>query len=73
MSEQGILDEAEAVMRGIRLAGEWGNHAGIVARALRAERERCAQIAETIEVPDDGEYWIARRIARAIRDGAEPQ
>lgn len=41
-----------------------------VATALaKAEREgmkRAAEIAQTVEAPEDGEYWIANRIASAI-------
>lgn len=36
-------------------------------RGKEEERERCAKIAETAETPEDGEYWIANRIAAAIR------
>lgn len=39
-----------------------------VAEAIAAEREACARIAETVQEPaEDGEYWIARQIAAAIR------
>lgn len=43
---------------------------GDMARAIRSERERCAKIAESVadETSDgDGELYIARKIADAIR------
>jgi hypothetical protein len=48
----------------------------LIARAILAERERCAKIADEIaieedDVPDDG-AWVARKIARSIRDGHYP-
>lgn len=41
------------------------------ARAILAERQRCADIAETAGINDEGEYWIAARIAEDIRAGVE--
>ncbi|WP_116654840.1 hypothetical protein [Pelagibacterium sediminicola] len=43
------------------------------ARAILAERQRCADIAETAAINDEGEYWIAARIAEGIRTGVEVQ
>lgn len=40
-----------------------------IARAILAERKRCAEAARTVEGPEDGEYWIAARIAQAIEAG----
>ena len=63
--------------RALRNAVLWESNSSVehIARALLAaekrgkedERERCAKIAETAETPEDGEYWIANRIAAAIR------
>lgn len=63
--------------RSLRSAVLWESNSSVehIALALLAaekrgkeeERERCATIAETAETPEDGEYWIANRIAAAIR------
>lgn len=48
---------------------------GDVARAVKAERERCAKIAEDAagETADgEGELYIARRIADRIRNATPP-
>lgn len=40
----------------------------ITARAIMAERERCARIAETaVPAPEGGEWWMAMTIADGIR------
>lgn len=47
-----------------------GEHAAELRRSIQAERERCAKIAEEVasQTSDgDGEIYIARKIADAIR------
>jgi len=38
-------------------------------KAILAERKRCAEVARDIYVHEEGEYWIANRIANTIEAG----
>lgn len=70
-----IMDEAREAFADIDQCETASQAIDVLATALLAaeqrgreeERERCAKIAETAETPEDGEYWIASRIATAIR------
>lgn len=62
-----VLDEIDAAC--IKASWSTGELAEAVARAVAAERERCAKIAEELELQEWEDKWIRSSIAAAIRRG----
>lgn len=64
-----IMEAAREIVGRIEKVHIWkGDAIADVAQAIMRERERCAQIAEDIAgEADGGEFFIANRIASAIR------
>lgn len=73
---QPFMDEAHAALCELCTAfvcpPEENCHCALTLRtalssAYQRGREDAAKIAETVETPEEGEYWIANRIATFIR------
>lgn len=73
------LKQADKILDGLRrMGGHWTRRREFIAQALAVERERCAEIAESlcycrdinhVEIKDSKNCPVAKSIANSIRSG----